>query len=86
MFIWISILKTLLQVSTAVIWNSVDVTSLVRPAQFVGLGDETAFPVVDGVVGLAPVVSRPVEAAGAACALPVVTGEAFEVVSGLLGA
>jgi len=69
-----------------VITKSVDVTSLVRLAQLVGLvGIETAFPVVDGTAGLAPVVNgaagfapvvsetRPVETAGT---LPVVAGGA----------
>lgn len=85
MSILISIRKTLLQVSTAVISNSVDVTSLVNPAQLTdGVGMETVFPVVEGVVGfgLEPVVkeTRPV-VAGAT--FPVVAGLAGEVVSGL---
>jgi len=93
MFILISILKTLLHVSTAVISKSVEVTSVVNPAQFT---EETSgieaifpvvdgvatFPVVDGVDGLAPLVkeTRPVEAGGA---WPVVAGFDCEVVSGL---
>jgi hypothetical protein len=94
MFILISILKTLLHVSTAVISKSVEVTWVVNPAQFTEetSGIEAVFPVVDGVATF-PVVEDgvatfPVVAGVAGLAplvketLPVEAGAAWPVVAG----
>jgi len=95
MFILISIRKTLLHVSTAVISKSVEVTWSVNPAQFTEdvSGMEAAFPVVDGVA-IFPVVEDGVATFAAVVAgvaglaplvketRPVEAGAAWPVVTG----